>query len=86
MQRFQISSTWVGIWLEPNIIGISEEVRSQNGAGQLRDGDPLGFLQLKYLTWQNHDVQSLSLLAIERNWKTPAKFLCCPNELGPKPL
>jgi transposase-like protein len=33
-QRFQNSSTWLGIWLEPNIIGISGKVRSQNGAGQ----------------------------------------------------
>ncbi|MGK0501223.1 MAG: hypothetical protein ACJAYG_002879 [Oceanicoccus sp.] len=24
------------------------------GVGQLRDGDSLDYLELKYLTWQNH--------------------------------
>jgi len=32
------------------------------------------------------DIQSLSPLAIQRSWKTPTEFPCCPNNLGPDPL
>ena len=32
------------------------------------------------------DTQSLSDMAVQRRWRTPAEFLCCPNALGPDPL
>jgi hypothetical protein len=32
------------------------------------------------------DIQSLTPMAVQRRWKTPTEFLCCPNALGPDPL
>jgi hypothetical protein len=36
-----------------------------SGVGQLRDGDPLDYLELKYLTWQN---QKNRLCKTKRKW------------------
>jgi hypothetical protein len=44
-------------------------VRLMSGVGRLGDGDPLDFLQLKYLTWQNLLLRSFvhfSSLHIEK--------------------
>lgn len=34
----------------------------------------------------NTDVESLSLLAIQRDWRTPSKFPHCPKQIGARPL
>ncbi len=34
----------------------------------------------------NPDRQSLTSMAVQRRWKTPAEFPNCPNEIGPDPL
>jgi hypothetical protein len=37
-------------------------------------------------SWPVHDTQSLTPLAVQRRWKTPTEFPCCPNELTDKGL
>lgn len=32
------------------------------------------------------DIQSLSPMAVQRRWKTPTEFPCCPTAIGPDPL
>lgn len=32
------------------------------------------------------DVHSLSFMAIQRRWRTPTEFPCCPNSIGQDPL
>jgi hypothetical protein len=32
------------------------------------------------------DKQSLTPMAVQRRWRTPTEFPCCPNTLGPDPL
>ena len=49
-------------------------------------GDAGSFLQTKRVEEKSDIIDSLTPMAKQKNWKTPTRFLCCPEKVEDEPI